>query len=96
MKFESYPFEKLNNLLKEIIPNQDFKPLNLTIGEPQFNTPSFVLDALKEDVKEFNKYPKTRGEAYLREAILSYNKKRFDIDLTDAQIVPTFGTREAL
>ncbi len=96
MKFESYPFEKLNNLLKEIIPNQDFKPLNLTIGEPQFNTPSFVLDALKEDVKEFNKYPKTRGEAYLREAILGYNKKRFDIDLTDAQIVPTFGTREAL
>ncbi len=96
MKFESYPFEKLNNLLKDIIPNQDFKPLNLTIGEPQFNTPSFVLDALKDDVKEFNKYPKTRGEDYLREAILSYNKNRFDIDLTDEQIVPTFGTREAL
>jgi aspartate/methionine/tyrosine aminotransferase len=96
MKFESYPFEKLNNLLQDITPNQDFNPLSLTIGEPQFNTPSFVLDALKDNAKEFNKYPKTRGEEYLREAILIYNKKRFDIDLIDEQIIPTFGTREVL
>ena len=96
MKFESYPFEKLNNLLQDITPNSDYDPLSLTIGEPQFNTPSFILDALKDNIKEFNRYPKTRGELYLREAMRSYNKKRFDIDLNDEQIVPTFGTREAL
>ncbi|MBN2768934.1 MAG: succinyldiaminopimelate transaminase [Campylobacterales bacterium] len=96
MKFESYPFEKLNNLLQDITPNQHYLPLSLTIGEPQFNTPGFILEALTDNIREFSKYPKTRGETYLREAILHYNKKRFDIDLIDAQIVPTFGTREVL
>ena len=47
MNFETYPFEKLNRLLENIVPNADYAALSLTIGEPQFATPSFILDALK-------------------------------------------------
>ena len=36
MNFETYPFEKLNTLLENISPNEDYTPLSLTIGEPQF------------------------------------------------------------
>jgi len=96
MKFETYPFEKLNNLLKEIVPNSDYKPLSLTIGEPQFETPQFIVDALKESSRLLNKYPKTAGEAKLREAMLTYLHNRFGLILEDREIIPTFGTREVL
>jgi len=96
MNFETYPFEKLNTLLQDIEPNSEYVPLSLTIGEPQFSTPQFILDALDEYATLFNKYPKTAGEAVLRDAMLKYNKERFNLSLNNTQIIPTFGTREVL
>ena len=96
MNFETYPFEKLNTLLENITPNQEYLPLSLTIGEPQFDTPQFILDALIDKLALLNKYPKTAGESVLRESLIIYNKNRFDICLEDNQILPTFGTRELL
>ncbi len=96
MNFETYPFEKLNTLLQNITPNTDYAPLSLTIGEPQFDTPVFILDALNDASALLNKYPKTAGEDVLREAMLTYNRNRFGLTLDDAQIIPTFGTREVL
>ena len=96
MNFETYPFEKLNLLLENIEPNSDYSPLSLTIGEPQFATPQFILDALNEHLSLLNKYPKTAGEQVLREGMLKYLKNRFDLVLDNTQIIPTFGTREVL
>lgn len=96
MNFETYPFEKLNNLLDPITPTSDYTPLSLTIGEPQFKTPQFILDELKDKSELLNKYPKTSGEAVLREGMLTYLKNRFDLELSNEQIIPTFGTREVL
>ncbi len=96
MNFETYPFEKLNRLLENIVPNPEYSALSLTIGEPQFATPQFILNALKENVSLLNKYPKTAGEAVLREGMLTYLEKRFALTLNDTQIIPTFGTREVL
>jgi len=96
MNFETYPFEKLNQLLENVTPSSEYTPLSLTIGEPQFETPAFILDALQEASSLLNKYPKTAGEAELREGMLIYNKARFGLTLTNDQIIPTFGTREVL
>ncbi len=96
MHFEPYPFEKLNQLLADIVPNPDREPLNLTIGEPQFPTPQFILDAVQEHASLFNKYPKTAGAPFLREGMLQYMRQRFGVALDDAQMIPTFGTREVL
>jgi aspartate/methionine/tyrosine aminotransferase len=96
VNFETYPFEKLNTLLANITPNENYSPLSLTIGEPQFETPAFILDQLKESAPLLNKYPKTSGEPHLREAMLKYLKTRFDLTLENEQIIPTFGTREVL
>jgi len=96
VNFETYPFEKLNNLLENITPNSDYTPLSLTIGEPQFDTPQFILDELTNQATLLNKYPKTSGEAVLRHGMLTYLKSRFDLELTNEQIIPTFGTREVL
>jgi len=96
MNFETYPFEKLNQLLHDVEPSSQYSPLSLTIGEPQFETPQFILDALNEASGLLNKYPKTAGETELREAMLFYNKNRFNLTLDTTQIIPTFGTREVL
>lgn len=96
MNFEPYPFEKLNNLLQNIIPNENYEPSVLTIGEPQFETPEFIQNTLKDSSDLLKKYPKTGGEPTLREAMRGFVNKRFSVELTDAQIIPTFGTREVL
>ncbi len=96
MRFEKYPFEKLNDLLAPLKPNEAFAPLTLTIGEPQFPTPAFIQDALKEAAPLLNKYPKSAGESYLKEAVIGFVKRRFGVELKDEELVLTFGTRELL
>ena len=96
MNFEPYPFEKLNNLLKNIVVNKNYNASVLTIGEPQFETPGFIQKALKDSTDLLKKYPKTTGEKNLREAQRSFFSKRFNVNLKDEQIIPTFGTREVL
>ena len=96
MHFEPYPFEKLNVLLQNIIPNKNYTPSVLTIGEPQFETPQFIQEALCDNSALLKKYPKTTGEAELREAMRGFVQRRFNVSLSDAQIIPTFGTREVL
>ena len=96
MKFEPYPFEKLNNLLQNIVPNENFTASVLTIGEPQFETPDFIQNSLAKNAPLLKKYPKTGGEKNLREAMRGFVARRFHTTLTDAQIIPSFGTREVL
>jgi len=94
--FEKYPFERLNELLKDITPCSDHALSSLTIGEPQFNTPSFIQDELKESSAFLNKYPKSSGEFYLKESMRRFISKRFGVTIENDEIIPTFGTREVL
>ena len=96
MNFELYPFEKLADLLKGIEPSSKFCPSVLTIGEPQFATPMFIQDELKNSSDLLNKYPKSGGEEYLKDAQKSFVKNRFGVHLDKDEIIPTFGTREVL
>ena len=96
MNFEKYPFEKLNELLAGIVPNDKYELSALTIGEPKFETPTFIQDKLKETSSSLRKYPSTIGEPFLRESMINFVKTRFNVTLQMNQIVPTFGTREVL
>ncbi len=96
MKFEKYPFEKLSELLFNIEPNKNYSPITLTIGEPQFETPKFIQNRLKETTNLLNKYPKSAGEDILRDSMIKFVKNRFKISLDNTQIIPTLGTREVL
>lgn len=93
-QFQTYPFEKLSNLLEGIIPSKEV--INLTIGEPRFQTPLPIQEALKSHTSLLQKYPKSKGEDYLKDAQLKFIKNRFSLTLSHSQIIPTFGTREVL
>jgi N-succinyldiaminopimelate aminotransferase len=96
MQFEQYPFQKLAKLLDGIEPNSDYEASSLTIGEPQFDTPDFIQEELKNSTSLLNKYPKSAGEEYLKEAMISFMEKRFNTPLEQSEIIPVFGTREVL
>ncbi|RXK03111.1 hypothetical protein CRV02_03040 [Arcobacter sp. CECT 8989] len=96
MKFEKYPFEKLNELLKDITPNDNYELSALTIGEPKFETPKFIQDELKNTTSFLQKYPASAGLPELKEAMLTFVKNRFNVELEMSEIIPTFGTREVL
>jgi N-succinyldiaminopimelate aminotransferase len=96
MRFEPYPFEKLNTLLADITPNPELDPILLTIGEPQFETPDFIQEALKGSAALLRKYPKTAGEEYLGASMRGFVKRRFGVELNEDELVTSFGTREVL
>lgn len=96
MNFESYPFEKLTALVKNVTPNQNYAHIKLTIGEPQFETPLFIREKLCADSASLNKYPKTAGEEELKAAMLGFVNNGFDVELRDSELIPTLGTREVL
>ncbi len=96
MNFEKYPFEKLNELLADVKPNENYELSALTIGEPKFETPQFIQDSLKKTTSFLQKYPASAGLPELKEAMINFVGKRFNVNLQMEQIIPTFGTREAL
>jgi len=96
MNFEKYPFERLTEILADVIPNENYELSALTIGEPKFETPDFIQDALKQSTSLLKKYPASAGISELKDAMINFVNKRFDVALDYTQIIPTFGTREVL
>ena len=96
MNFEKYPFEKLNELLADVTPSSEYELSALTIGEPKFGTPDFIQQTLKDSTPTLQKYPASAGLPELKEAMINFVDTRFGVKLEMNQIIPTFGTREAL
>ena len=96
MNFEKYPFERLTETLADITPNENYELSVLTIGEPKFETPEFIQNALKESTSLLKKYPASAGTPEIKQAMMNFVQKRFNVDLDISQIIPTFGTREVL
>lgn len=94
MLFNPYPFELLENLISSLSPKMDV--VKLTIGEPQFDTPLVIQNALCENSNLLNKYPSSKGELFLKNSQINFVKNRFNVELNNDEILPTLGTREVL
>jgi N-succinyldiaminopimelate aminotransferase len=103
-KLQPYPFERLN-ALKANSQSVERPPsvadhIALSIGEPKHAAPDFVLDCIKNNLDQINRYPLTKGSLELRLAISNWLKRRFELadDFLDPEknILPVNGTREAL
>ncbi|MDD5383865.1 MAG: succinyldiaminopimelate transaminase [Gallionella sp.] len=97
-RLQPYPFQKLAALFREVQPNQDYRPISLSIGEPKHATPQFIKDALTANLDGLANYPTTAGSDALRNAIANWLAARYGIPLPDAktQVLPVNGSREAL
>jgi N-succinyldiaminopimelate aminotransferase len=92
-KIGSYPFEKLNLLLKDIKPSKDV--INLSIGEPKLNADSKVLDILNKETNSFSNYPPMNAVPELSDAYRQYLKSHFGIkNVAEDEVCLVAGTRE--
>ena len=96
-KLQSYPFQKLNELLHGVTPNPDLAPISLYIGEPKHPTPDFIKQSLIDNLGGMAIYPATAGSEALRTAIATWAARRYHVTLDPAaQVIPVTGSREAL
>jgi len=97
-KLHPYPFEKLRHLFSGVVPNPDYTPISLGIGEPKHPTPPFIQKALTHSVAGLANYPSTHGGDPLRAAIAGWIERRYGVPPLDAatMVLPVNGSREAL
>lgn len=99
-RLHPYPFEKLAELKAGAQPPTDRVHIPLSIGEPRHAPPTIVLDTLREALPQIARYPATKGEPALREAMAGWLTRRFALTpgLLDPEtnVLPVAGTREAL
>jgi N-succinyldiaminopimelate aminotransferase len=97
-KLQTYPFEKLRQLMAGTTPNPDLNAIRLYIGEPQHATPAFIKEALIAGLDGLSSYPSTLGQPALRQAIADWMTRRYALDGIDpeTEIIPVNGSREAL
>ncbi|RAJ88155.1 aspartate aminotransferase [Chitinophaga dinghuensis] len=71
--------------------------VDLSIGEPDFNTPEHIREAAKQAIDEgFTHYTPVAGIADLRAAIVHKLKRDNGLEYTPDQIVVTTGAKQAL
>jgi len=97
-RLQTYPFQKLNDLLDGVTPAPGKKPIALYIGEPKHPTPNFIKQTLIDHLDGLSGYPPTVGGEALRTAIADWLRLRYKLDGIDprTEILPVTGSREAL
>jgi aspartate aminotransferase len=71
--------------------------INLSLGEPDFNTPGYIKDAAKEAIdKNFSFYTPVAGYTDLREAICLKLKRDNNLDYACEQVVVSTGAKQSI
>src|SRR3990170_7425828 len=92
-----YLFAEIERVIKEK-KAQGVDLISLSIGDPDFPPPPFVIDSLKEEVanpKNHN-YSFSQGVPDFRQAVADWYKKRFHVDLSQDEVVALLGSKEGL
>ena len=71
--------------------------INMSVGEPDFNTPEAIKDAAKKAIDEnYSKYSPVPGYADLRKAIVAKLKKENGLDYTINEILVSNGAKQSV
>lgn len=76
---------------------QGHRVLNLSIGEPDFDTPTHIKDAAKKALDDgYTSYTPVQGLPVLREAICAKFKRDNDLDFDPNQIAVSCGAKQSI
>lgn len=71
--------------------------INLSVGEPDFNTPDHIKEAAKKAIDDnYSRYSPVTGYPALRQAIVDKLKRENGLDYTSAQIVCSNGAKQSV
>jgi LL-diaminopimelate aminotransferase len=92
-----YLFAEIERLIKEK-KAQGIDLISLSIGDPDLPPPRFIIEALKEEVANLknHNYSFSQGEPEFREAVATWCKKRFNVELSQDQVVALLGSKEGI
>ncbi|MBI2342133.1 MAG: aminotransferase class I/II-fold pyridoxal phosphate-dependent enzyme, partial [Deltaproteobacteria bacterium] len=81
-KLPPYLFAELDRKKKALLA-KGADLIDLSIGDPDIETPPHIVKALRESVgdKRFHRYPPYNGIPEFREAAAQYMKKRFNASI---------------
>ncbi len=87
---------KMSKMSREL-KAQGFDIIDLSLGEPDFDTPQHIKDAAKDAIdKGFTKYTPVPGYAELRKAISLKFKRDNNLDYTPDEIVVSTGAKQSI
>lgn len=79
------------------LAEQGIDVINLSIGEPDFDTPEFIKEAAIQAINEnWTHYPPVPGYPSLRKAISDKFKRENNLDITPDQVVVSTGAKQSL
>ncbi|HOY39733.1 MAG: pyridoxal phosphate-dependent aminotransferase [Bacteroidales bacterium] len=79
------------------LKEQGIDVINLSIGEPDFNTPDYIKEAAKKAIDEnYTHYPPVPGYTELRKAVVNKFKRENNLDFTVDQIVVSTGAKHSI
>lgn len=71
--------------------------VNMSVGEPDFNTPEYVKQAAKKAIDDnFSRYSPVPGYLSLRKAIVEKLKRENGLSYTESQILVSTGAKQAI
>ncbi len=71
--------------------------INMSVGEPDFNTPDHIKEAAKKAIDEnYSRYTPVAGYPSLREAIVAKLKNENNLEFTPAQISVSNGAKQCV
>ena len=87
---------KMAQLARELT-NQGHHVINLSLGEPDFDTPQSIKEAANTALQNgYTKYTPVNGLIELREAIVHKFKRDNQLDYTTDQIVVSNGAKQSI
>ena len=76
---------------------QGIDVINLSVGEPDFDTPDYIKEAAKKAIDEnYSRYSPVPGYPALRNAIVAKLKNENNLDYTPAQILCSNGAKQSV
>ena len=93
-----YLFAEIDKKKEEAI-KRGIDIINLGIGDPDQSTPNNIIEKLRESVKDpkTHNYPPYQGTAEFRQAVASWYKNRFGVNLDPEQeVMALIGSKEGI
>lgn len=79
------------------LQSQGHEIINLSLGEPDFDTPDFIKEAGKEGIEEnYTRYMPVNGYQDLREAVAAKFRRDNGLNFTPDQIVVSTGAKQSI
>ena len=71
--------------------------LDFSVGDPIDPVPEFIRQGLKDAIPANCRYPKVRGKLEVRQSVVDYVSRRFDVQLdSERHVLPVSGSKEVV